>query len=99
MNLHVPLAAGDVDANVVAVPEELEIDGGAGNLQVADMQFLQEGRKLRIVEGDERPAGVDREAETGLEHHEDGSRCPGLRRAGDGIECGPFSGAPHEAAE
>src|SRR5205823_5431353 len=100
-DLDLAVAAENVDADVVAVAQQLKVHDPASDAQVADVEFPEEGGQDRVRETELSlgAAGLDGEPEAGLDEEKDGRGGPGLRRAGDRVERGPLAGAAGEAAE
>ena len=75
-DLDVPFAAQDVDAHVVLVADEQQIDGRPGHLQVVNPQLAQGGRQVRAGEADLPLRPVDPQAQAGLQQQEHRRRPP-----------------------
>src|SRR5206468_8038127 len=76
-----------------------EVDRCISNGEAIDCQLIDADRKPRPVDMNPSAPSVHAQAKTCLQHHENRSRRPGLRQAGDWVGDQPFSSGPTEAAE
>src|SRR5437773_11889454 len=76
-----------------------KINAGAGELEVAQNNFINEHRQPRVDEADFSRSGVKLQSKGCFEQSEGRSACPGLWRARDRIQCRSARATPLESAE
>jgi hypothetical protein len=80
-DLHVAFASKDVDANILVMADDQQIDAPPGDLQIVDPEFFQRVGKRRACEAELGFRAVDLQSEGRLQQQEDRGRRPGLGRA------------------
>src|SRR5690606_32154134 len=93
------LAAQNVDADVLGVAPQHQVDACVADAQILDADPRQEPRQHRLSEADLRRLLPERHAEAGLKQHAHRAARPRLRQARDWIACRPLAMAAAEAAE
>ena len=83
----------NIDADVVAVSDEVEIHGRSGDLEVRDPEFRQQGGQPRLMEPDPPLDPAYAQTQARLQQQEDRARGPGLRAHATGYGTGPSFGS------
>src|SRR5437764_993949 len=81
-----PLAADDLDCDVVLVAADAEIDTSPAEAHVAQNHPIEKGRQSRVAQANLAPPRVEFQSERGLKQEKWGPARPSLRRTGDRIE-------------
>ena len=97
-NLNLAAAAHDIDAHRVCITFARDIDAAVSDLEVANANMLQFLRQCGVMQINPRLTRTNFQPEASLQHHEDRSCGPGLRRTGDRVKRRPFARTAAESA-
>src|SRR2546422_155464 len=76
-----------------------QVDAGRPKLKIAQRHLAEELRQTRVTKPDLAARGIEFQTERCLQQSEGRRTCPGLRRAGYGIEHRPAPSLPPKSAE
>src|SRR5689334_6864391 len=88
-HLDLPAPAQHFHRHAFAMTRDPEVDARIRQLQIAQDDFVEERRQMRIAQPDLGALGIEFEPERRLQQRERRRAGPGLRRTGHGIERWP----------
>src|SRR6266404_4417132 len=98
-NLDLAACAQDFQRDLVAMAAHHEIDAGTAKLQIAHDHLVEERRQAWVTQTNFATLSIEFKPERRFEQRERRRACPGLRRAGHGIERRSASPFTPKAAE
>src|SRR5687768_13931334 len=90
-DLDLALTSLDVDADILSMASDEEVDRPFPHAEVRDADLLQERREERVRKADQGGLAANRQSQTGLQEEKNGGGRPGLRGTGDRIGCRALS--------